>query len=258
MQSAPTLSAKRDSSIASAVELAPVPAMIGTRPARLLDGDADDLAVLVDGHRRRLAGRADDGDALRAFADVPVDEAAQRGVVDRAVVLHRRDERDDAAGDGFHAGIPESIDSTEPGRRSRRRRPGRPAGSAPGRAGRLAHRDQALDEALRVAQEAVFVSHDAQTREGGEKFTRAEQEVAPRRPADAFVARGEGLVQQDAAGRERCRERREQRPPEVVGDDDGVEGPAGERPGAGLEVGDDDFGTSGERRASHRRRGRPR
>ena len=93
-----------------------MPAITGTRPADLLDGDADDLAMLVDRDGRRFAGRADDADALRAFGDLPVDQATQRGEVDAAVVLHRRDERDDAAGDGFHSRVPESDDSTDPGR----------------------------------------------------------------------------------------------------------------------------------------------
>jgi hypothetical protein len=109
------LSAKRESSIASAVALPPVPAITGTAAARVLDRDADDLAVLVDGDGRRFAGRADDADALRAFLDVPVDQAPQCVVVDAAVVAHRRDERDDAAGNGFHARGPESVDSSDPG-----------------------------------------------------------------------------------------------------------------------------------------------
>ena len=51
------------SSIASAVELAPVPAMTGDAPARVLDRRLDQQAVLVDVDRGRFAGRADDDDA---------------------------------------------------------------------------------------------------------------------------------------------------------------------------------------------------
>ena len=81
-----------------------------------------------------------------------------------------------------------------------------PADSAPRLApGRLAHRRHALHEALGVAEEAVFVGHDAQTRGGAEKFTAGEQKVGPRRPADGLVAGREGLVEQDAARRERGR-----------------------------------------------------
>ena len=69
---------------------------------RVLDRDPDHLAMLLDAHRRRFAGGADDADALRALGDVPVDEATQRVEIDAAVFVHRRDERDDAAGDGFH------------------------------------------------------------------------------------------------------------------------------------------------------------
>ncbi|MNT33319.1 hypothetical protein D3C72_1692410 [compost metagenome] len=63
----------------------------------LLDGYADDFAVLFHIDRRRFAGGADHAKAVGAFVNVPVDEPPQGGVVDTAVVVHRRDERDDAA-----------------------------------------------------------------------------------------------------------------------------------------------------------------
>ena len=65
----------------------------------MLDRDADELLVLVDVDRRRFAGGADDDDAVGAFGDVPVDQLPKRGEVERAVLVHRRDDRDQAAGD---------------------------------------------------------------------------------------------------------------------------------------------------------------
>ena len=85
-----------------------VPIMAGTghdRHAtfRMLDSHPDDFAMLFDRHRRRFAGGADHADAVGAFGDVPVDQATQGVVIDAAVFLHRRDQRDDAANDGIHA-----------------------------------------------------------------------------------------------------------------------------------------------------------
>ena len=71
----------------------------------LFDRDADDLAVLLDVDRRRFAGGADDADAVGAFGDVPVDQPAQGGIVDAAVVVHRRDQRDDAACNRCHGNL---------------------------------------------------------------------------------------------------------------------------------------------------------
>ena len=143
--------------------------------------------------RRRFAGRADDADALRAFVDVPVDQAPQRVVVDAAVFVHRRDERDDAAGDGFHGRGPESVDSSDPGRVGPGACERMMARAA--RAGRLAHRGDALHESLGVAEETVFVGHDAQTR-------------ARRRE----VHRGRAESRAGPAGRRsRCRRRRSRR-----------------------------------------------
>ena len=70
----------------------------------LLDGHADDFLVLGHGDGGRFARGADDADAVGAFGDVPVNEFAQRGVVHAAVVKHGRDQRNDAALDGFHVG----------------------------------------------------------------------------------------------------------------------------------------------------------
>ena len=70
---------------------------------RAFHADADDLDVLFDVHRRRLAGRAHRHDAVGALGGVPVDQRAQRRVVDAAVLVHRGDQRHDAADDSFHS-----------------------------------------------------------------------------------------------------------------------------------------------------------
>ena len=54
-----------------------MPAMTGMRPAACCDGDVDQLLVLVEVDRRRLARGADDDDAVGAFGDVPVDEGLE-------------------------------------------------------------------------------------------------------------------------------------------------------------------------------------
>jgi hypothetical protein len=71
----------------------------------LFDRHADDFLVLLDVHRGRFAGGADHADAVGAFGDVPVDQLAQRGVVHAAVVVHRRGQCHDAAGDGSHCRV---------------------------------------------------------------------------------------------------------------------------------------------------------
>ena len=77
-------------------------------PGRLLHRHADDLAMLGHVHGRRLAGGADHADAVGALGHVPVDQPAQRVVVDAAVLVHGRDERDDAAAqENRHGGHPE-------------------------------------------------------------------------------------------------------------------------------------------------------
>jgi hypothetical protein len=95
------------SSIASAVELPPVPAMIGNAPARMLDREPDQLLVLVDVDRRRLAGGAHHHDAVGALLDVPVDQPLERprsrGVRPALPRLHRGDDGDQASGN--HAGF---------------------------------------------------------------------------------------------------------------------------------------------------------
>src|SRR5690606_14568714 len=66
---------------------------------RLLDGVADDFAMLCHVDGGGLARGADHADAVRAFGNVPVDEFAQAAVVHAAVYVHGRDEGDDAAGE---------------------------------------------------------------------------------------------------------------------------------------------------------------
>ena len=83
--------------MASRVEFAPVPAMTGIRLAARCTTRAHDADVLLDAQRRRFAGRADRDDAVGAVGDVEFDQAIERLVIDRAVRLHGRDERHDAA-----------------------------------------------------------------------------------------------------------------------------------------------------------------
>ena len=198
--------------------------MIGHAALGLLDRDADDLAVLLDDDGRRFAGGADDADAVGAFGDVPVDQAAQGGVVDAAVFVHRRDERDDAASDRFHAVSSESDDFSR----------GAPVTADNARARRTAGASRtardALHEARAARQEAVFVGDHAQRRG---RLAAARRAAAGSRGSTACRrsrCRGEGLVDQHAAGATLAT-MGQQRPPQVVGDDHGVEAAAGERPG---------------------------
>jgi hypothetical protein len=84
--------------MASRVELAPVPAITGMRPAACSTACADQLAMLVDVDRGRLAGGADDHDAVGAFCNVEVDQAAQAREVQTAIVVHGRDDGDKRSG----------------------------------------------------------------------------------------------------------------------------------------------------------------
>lgn len=79
-------------------------------PGGLLDGNSDDLAMFLDIDGGRFAGGADHTDAVRAFGDMPVDQLAQRSVIDAAVFVHGSDQGDDAAGDGFHGGVSRDIE----------------------------------------------------------------------------------------------------------------------------------------------------
>ena len=63
----------------------------GHATGRGLHHRLDDLTMLVMGKRRAFAGRADGDKAMRAFADMPVDEFLQSVPIHRAV-LERRDQ----------------------------------------------------------------------------------------------------------------------------------------------------------------------
>ena len=65
----------------------------------MLDRDADQLFVLVEIDRRRLAGGAHDDDAVCPLGHMPVDQAAESHEIDRAVVLHRGYDGYQASGD---------------------------------------------------------------------------------------------------------------------------------------------------------------
>jgi hypothetical protein len=141
----------------------------------LLDGYADDFAVLLDIDRRRLAGGPDHAEAVGAFFDVPIDEPPQGGVVDTAVVVHRRDERDDAAcqllqGESLCRWTKAPILLTPAPRQAVAPAPsvsleqvarGLGGGGLCG-----AHGGNALHEARRVLDETVFIGHHAQAGTG--------------------------------------------------------------------------------------------
>src|SRR4051812_38128609 len=65
--------------------------------ARLLDGNLDDAPMLLERQRRSLARAAARDQEMNAFGDLPIDERAQRGFVERAVRLERSDHRGAAA-----------------------------------------------------------------------------------------------------------------------------------------------------------------
>ena len=76
----------------------------GDAPVGMLDRDADQLLVLLDVHRRRFAGGADHHDAVGALGDMPVDQAPEARHVEATVLVHRRDDCDQASGN--HALLP--------------------------------------------------------------------------------------------------------------------------------------------------------
>ena len=63
-----------------------------------------------------------------------------------------------------------------------------------------------------------------------------EQKIRIRRPTVRLVAAGEGFVQQNAVVRQRREKFRQQRPMQIVDDDDGIEALAAEDRPSGLEV----------------------
>ena len=72
-------------------------------PAGMLDRDADQLLVLVEVDRRRFAGGADHHDAVGTLGHMPVDELPEAREVETAVLVHWRDDRNQASGN--HAAI---------------------------------------------------------------------------------------------------------------------------------------------------------
>lgn len=79
-----------------------------------------------------------------------------------------------------------------------------------------------------------------------------EKVVRVARPAEAFVAHGEGFVEQDAAGRQAIDERREERAEQVVGHDHRVEAAPFQRPlPALLQIRPDDLDPRIARHVGH-------
>ena len=64
----------------------------------VLDGDPDQLLVLVEINGRRLARGAHHHDAVGALGDVPVDQALEAREVEPSILQHRGNDRDQAAG----------------------------------------------------------------------------------------------------------------------------------------------------------------
>jgi hypothetical protein len=69
---------------------------------------------------------------------------------------------------------------------------------------------------------SLFESDDREAGKGFEQLAGAKQEIGIARPAEAFVAAREGLVDQHSARRESAGNRREQRAVQVIGNDDAV------------------------------------
>ena len=67
----------------------------------LLDGDANDFAMLCHIHGRRFTCGTYHADAVSAFGDVPFDQFSQAGVVYRAVLQHGGNEGGNAASNGL-------------------------------------------------------------------------------------------------------------------------------------------------------------
>jgi hypothetical protein len=65
---------------------------------RVLDRDPDQFLVLVEIDGRRFAGRADYDDAVGAFRNMPIDQLAKARDVESPVLVHRRDDRNQASG----------------------------------------------------------------------------------------------------------------------------------------------------------------
>ena len=76
----------------------------GQIAAHLLTRDRHNLGLLVVIEAGGLAGRAQDNDTVRALLLVPLQQLAQRGDVDIAILLHRSRERHERAGGKRHAG----------------------------------------------------------------------------------------------------------------------------------------------------------
>jgi hypothetical protein len=76
----------------------------GNTPGGLLDGHADQFAVLVDIDRRRLAGGADDHDAVGAFLECGSRSGCANGEVQAAILVHGRDDGDKRSGNHGETG----------------------------------------------------------------------------------------------------------------------------------------------------------
>ena len=88
--------------MASVVELAPVPAMTGTRPATIFHHLTNHAAVLFFIQGGRLARGANGDDGIGTFLDVKVHQAPQGQVVKAAIRVHGGDEGNDTTAKHGH------------------------------------------------------------------------------------------------------------------------------------------------------------
>ena len=221
-----------------------MPAITGTRPARVLDRRLDQLAVLVDVDRRRLAGGADDDDPGGAARDVEVDQPAERGKIERAAFLHGCRDGDETAGQ--HGGRTEEKGRFYPihptaGRGDAGQAPGTPTPRrAP--AATAARRPTAASRWTTACRSGVahmpLLERDGDEPAGDtlQQLAGLEQKIRIRRPAVGLVAAGEGLVEQHAVVGQRREQLRQQRPMQIVDDDDRVEAFAAEDRTSAFEV----------------------
>jgi hypothetical protein len=197
----------------------------------------------------------DDDDARRAVGDVEIDELAQGRQVERPALAHRRRDRDKATGQHRDAVLTKMGHFTVTA--DLQPRAGRPPSIGP-------DGGQPLDDGrsfLPLHQPLLEGDHRHRRGEARERqeLVAAQEELGFRRPSVSFVAHRERLVEQDAVRCERGAQVREQRPVQIVGDHDGVERFAGERPGRAFEVEDPACARRGHRRGprGHRHRDRP-
>jgi len=104
----------------------------------------------------------------------------------------------------------------------------------------------------RIVHDSVFVGDDLErAAEALEKLSRRQEVCRTGGPAEARIALGERLIEEEPArldGRHECREKRA---PKIVRNHHGGEGPAPKWPRAGLEIGLDELNVGLLREIAH-------